>query len=122
PKAALWGVGELPPGVGQKLVELSKGQLAAPAQAVTFEVELDGGVAGSLVAEVASGDDADKLAALGKAQIGWATMFGPRWGLGRLVAKAVVHTEGHGVRVSLKLDDKELGEIAAVLDGKEQTK
>ncbi len=126
PKAALWGVGELPPGVGQKLVELSHGQLTAPASAVTFEVELGAGVAGSLVAEMASADDADKLAVLLKSQLGWAAVLAQRWGLGRLVAKAQVHTEQHeqgqGVRVSLKLDEKELGEVAAVLDGKEQKK
>jgi hypothetical protein len=124
PKAALWGVGELPPTVGQKLVELSQGQISAPATAITFEVELDTGIAASLVAEMATAADADKLAILAKSQLGWAAVFAQRWGLGRLVAKAQVHTEQHGqgVRVSLKLDDKELAELAAVLDGKEQRK
>jgi hypothetical protein len=121
PRAAVWGVGELPAGVGQKLVELAKGEIAAPAQSVAFEVELDGGggMSASLGADMASAADADKLAVLVKSELGWAAVFAQRWGLGRLVAKADVRTDQRGVRVSLKLDDKELAEVAAVLDGKE---
>ena len=120
PQAAVWGVGELPPGVGAKLVELSQGQLAAPATAFRFEVDLANGVLASLAAEMQTPADAEKLAALVKSQLDWAVVAAQRWGLSRLVAKAQVRSESNVARVSLQLDEKQLEELAAALDGKEQ--
>jgi hypothetical protein len=120
PEAAVWGAGELPPGVGAKLVELSRGQLAAPATAIRFEVDLATGVLASLSAEMQTPADADKLAALVKSQLDWAVVAAQRWGLSRLVARAQVRSESNVVRVSLRLDEKQLEELAAAFDGKEQ--
>jgi len=122
PNAAVWGVGELPPGVGAKLVELSQGQLLAPATAIRFEVDLSTGVLASLSAEMQTPADAETLAALVKSQLDWAVVAAQRWGLSRLVAKTQVRSESNVVRVSLQLDEKQLEELAAAFDGKEQKK
>jgi hypothetical protein len=104
--AALWGVGLMPPGVGERMVELTGGEVKAPARAVSFQLDVgrDVPLAARLRLDMADAADASKLAGFARNQLGVLTIAAQRYGLGRLLAKTEIAAEDSGMVVSLRLD------------------
>jgi len=104
--AALWGVGLMPPSAGERMVQLTDGEVKAPARAVSFQIDVgrDVPLAAQLRLEMADAADATKLAGFAGGQLGVLTIAAQRYGLGRLLAKTQIAAEGNGMIVSLRLD------------------
>jgi hypothetical protein len=110
---AAWGVGYLPPGAGARLVEIAGGAIGSPARSVAFELDAATGLTAAVRLEMAHPDDAAGLAAFARGQQGLLSMAAQRFGLGRLVARIHITSEGATVQVALALDEAELRQVAA---------
>jgi hypothetical protein len=113
--AALWGAGLMPPGAGDRMVALTRGEVKQAARAVSFQVDLGGREAplqASLRLEMADASDAQALARFARAQLDILTIAAQRYGLGRLLAKTKIAAEDQGMILSLRLD----GDDARLLD------
>ena len=84
-KAAAWGAGLLPEGVGERIVALTEGDVTRPAQAVTLRLDVDAGLSLRVALEMATEADADKLVSFAEDQRGWLAIVAGRYGVEELV-------------------------------------
>jgi hypothetical protein len=127
--APLWGTGTMPPGVGDRLSELTRGTVKKPAQAVSFQVDTkDAAVDAALRIEMSDESDARELAAFAGGQLDLLAIAAQRFGLGRLVARTRITAEGTGVKLALRLDEDDVRLLEGALgqaanqDEKEQVR
>ncbi len=111
--AAVWGVGQVPPEAGQRLVEVAG--ISQPARYVSFEVEADEGLTLRLHLDLASTQDAATLATFARRQLDLLAVAAQRWGLGQVVNKTEITSGGASVKLVLRLDPAELARVEAAL-------
>lgn len=105
--AAVWGIGYLPPTVGANMSEVTGGKVTTPPRAVTFAVETDKDQAPLVAAlrlEMGSPADATALIDLATRQRDLLAIAAQRFGLGRMVSKTQIDTDGKDLRFALRLD------------------
>jgi hypothetical protein len=120
---ALWGAGTMPPGVGTRLTELTRGAVKQPARAVSFTVDASGpALAAALRLEMQDEADARELAAFTRGQVDLLAIAAQRFGLGRLVARTQINAEGAGVTLALRVDEQDVRLLEGALVQETETK
>lgn len=122
--AALWGIGYLPAGTTSRMSELTGGKVSAPPKAVTFDVALGKGapLAAGLRLEMNSAADAAALVDVAEKQRDLLAIAAQRHGLGRVVTKTHIDSDGAGLRLALRLDEPDVRLLEEAISHKVETK
>lgn len=115
-KAGVWAVGEVDERIGAGLVGLTGGAVGSPPRAMFAQGELKAGVNFMLGAEMGSENDANALLSLMKGQISLGALAAQRYGLGTLISKLGVDSEGKTVYLRFSLSEDEVRQILSQID------
>lgn len=114
--AGIWVAGEIDQRVGAGLVELTAGAVNSPPRAMFGHGRFDAGAGFVLGAVMSSPEDAKYLVSLAKDQLSLGVWAAQRYGLGPLVSKLGVDSEGKTVYLRLSLSEEELRQVLAQID------
>lgn len=115
--APIWGVGRVSPRVRQGLTRVAPGLQAGPS-AFVGSADLTDGAKLSLIAVMASAEDAKQLESLAKGQLIGASMWAQMKSLGELVQQVAITAEGSTVRFAADLSMEQVNQLLSVLDAK----
>jgi hypothetical protein len=114
-EAAIWAAGKVPEEIGRALVEAAGGEIGPP-RSMTGGLELDEALNAELRARFASAFDANKLKMLAKLQMPAIAAVAQRNGLGKLVSRLDIGSEGDIVVLRLAASAAELSDLLAAVD------
>ncbi len=112
PAGPLWVAALMRPDAGQRLTELTKGAVQAPAVSFTVEARFDSGVDVAWRVDMQSEADAIALVEFARGQQTWLTLAAYRYGLNKIVGKTALAADGRVVKIGIHLDDAEVGQLA----------
>ena len=115
-KRPIWGVGTVPPSLGEAFVAVTEGAVKHPPAAVTGWAEMADGLQLEVTFAFADAVDAQALVEFAKKQLEALEIMAQMAGLEGVVKRIKVEPSDKIVRVSLALDKRELEDLAQRLE------
>jgi hypothetical protein len=121
--AAAWGVGLVPPAVGQRLVEMTKGLVTKPARGIVVELDAGKGAAlrVAIRAELETDADAAALTDYARTQLQLVVTGAAKLGLADLASAVKVEQQEKIVSVSVSVDEAQAKKIEEALQASRVT-